>query len=108
HSIKHMATLNFRSNSMTIFQTWTSRVFTSSDNAYFLKPYYLLDFSFGRNFKWGQWNSRLFFSVNNLFNNSYQTIENYPMPGINVLVGFKTEIFPKKPLQRTRQSNFKE
>jgi len=105
HSIKHMAKLNFRSIAMTIFQTWTSSVYTSSDNAYFLKPYYLLDISFDRNFKWGHWSSRWFFSVNNLLNNNYQTIENYPMPGINVQIGFKTDIFRKNTFQKDVQDD---
>lgn len=91
HTIKHWAKLGYRSNSLTVFHAWTSRVYTSTDNAYFLKPYYLVDLSFDRLFKLGPWYARWFVSANNLFNTNYQTIENYPMPGIHLSAGLKTE-----------------
>lgn len=94
HTIKNLLKLGFRSNTITFFQAWTSKVYISTDNIYYLKPYYLLDISFDRAFRIGKSHSRWFISVNNLLNTRYQTIENYPMPGIHFLTGFKTEWFP--------------
>jgi hypothetical protein len=42
-------------------------------------------------FKLGHWYARWFISANNLLNVNYQTVENYPMPGIHFSAGLKTE-----------------
>lgn len=50
----------------------------------YAKPWYTSDLSFSGRLNWGSKEIRLTAEVNNLFNQQYEVVQNYPMPGTNL------------------------
>lgn len=50
---------------------------------YYILPWYTSDFSVAYNFRWNSTRWRATVEVNNLFNQQYEVVNNYPMPGTN-------------------------
>lgn len=55
--------------------------YTTSDNIQYLKPYHLCNVDLGKEFILTNVKIRAFMQVNNVWNESYQIIAYYPMPG---------------------------
>ena len=51
--------------------------------------WYTSDISLGRNFHWGKNDYKVTLEVNNLFNQQYEVVSRYPMPGTNFKVILK-------------------
>ena len=56
------------------------------------QPWYTHDASLVWNFRWGKVNCRVGLEVNNIFNQDYEVILNYPMPGRNYKLTLKVNI----------------
>nr|WP_319999806.1 TonB-dependent receptor [uncultured Draconibacterium sp.] len=50
----------------------------------YARPWYTSDFSASRKLSWSSKEIRLTAEVNNIFNQQYEVVQNYPMPGINL------------------------
>lgn len=55
--------------------------YTTSDNTQYLKPYHYGNIDLGKEFRLTNMKIRVFMQVNNIWNESYQIIAYYPMPG---------------------------
>jgi len=56
------------------------------------QPWYTHDISIGKTFHFQKWNLKISAEVNNLFNQQYEVVLNYPMPGTNFRIVMKFEI----------------
>ena len=56
------------------------------------KEWYTSDFSLSKNFSWRKTAIRLTAEVNNIFNQQYEVVQCYPMPGTNVKFIINIEI----------------
>jgi outer membrane receptor protein involved in Fe transport len=56
------------------------------------QPWYTHDLSVGKTFHFKKWNFKVMAEINNLLNQQYEVILNYPMPGTNFKVILKFEI----------------
>ncbi len=61
-------------------QNYIGYRYTSTDNSEFLKPYYLGNFYASYLFDVKKYRTTLFFQINNIWNTSYQVVQNYAMP----------------------------
>ena len=52
----------------------------------YTQPWYTSDISVSKDFNWGKFGFRAMLEINNLFNQNYEVILNYPMPGRNFRV----------------------
>lgn len=50
---------------------------------YYVLPWYTSDFSISRSFLWNHTQWRATLEINNIFNQQYEVVDNYPMPGTN-------------------------
>ncbi|MFH0999872.1 MAG: TonB-dependent receptor [Bacteroidota bacterium] len=64
-------------------QIFVGKRFTISDNSSELAPYHLTNIIIFRNFKMNVQHLGISFRLNNLFNQAYQSMENYALPGRN-------------------------
>ena len=56
------------------------------------QPWYTHDVSIGKAFHFKKWNFKIMAEINNLLNQQYEVVLNYPMPGTNFKVILKFEI----------------
>lgn len=56
---------------------------SANTRANYEQPWYTHDLGLGRLFRWEKWNLNLTLEVNNLFDQQYEVVLNYPMPGRN-------------------------
>ena len=56
------------------------------------QPWYTHDISIGKTFRFKKWNFKLSAEVNNILNQQYDVVLNYPMPGTNFKIILKFEI----------------
>lgn len=71
--------------------------YTLSDNSSYLDPYYLMNTSVGKKFRFKQLSLEILFKVNNATNTVYQTIENRAMPFRNYALNIKINFnYPTK------------
>jgi outer membrane receptor protein involved in Fe transport len=56
------------------------------------QPWYTHDLSLGKAFYFKKWNFKVSAEVNNILNQQYEVVLNYPMPGTNFKVVLKFEI----------------
>jgi outer membrane receptor protein involved in Fe transport len=56
------------------------------------QPWYTHDVSLGKTFRFKKWNFKVSAEVNNILNQQYEVVLNYPMPGTNFKVILKIEI----------------
>ena len=52
----------------------------------YARPWYTHDLGLSKEFTFGGWQLRATVEVNNLFNQQYEVVQCYPMPGTNVKV----------------------
>jgi iron complex outermembrane receptor protein len=73
-------------------QTYTGNRFTTSDESYELKYYLSGNVSAGKDFQFQNFSFSLNAQIKNIWNESYQVIQNMPMPGRNYLIGITIKI----------------
>jgi iron complex outermembrane receptor protein len=66
--------------------SYTGRRYTTSDNLHFLPGFWLMNLAAGKDLKLGKHIIGVQLSVNNLWDQKYQAIEYYPMPGISYYI----------------------
>ena len=73
---------------------YTGERYSQSENTILtrLQPWYTNDLSASRTFAIKQVNCRITGEINNLFNQYYDVVANYPMPGINFKIILRVEI----------------
>ncbi len=68
---------------------YTGKRYTSNSNLYFLKPYTLVNLCLNLNL-WKY--TTIYFKGDNILNERYQSIDDYPMPGASLTAGCKVKI----------------
>ena len=85
HSGSAVLNLNWREWEMNYSFIYTGERYSSRANipVNYVLPWYTSDFSVSRTQHWGGGDLKLTLEVNNLFNQQYEVVISYPMPGIN-------------------------
>lgn len=85
HSGSAVLNLNWREWEMNYSFIYTGERYSSRANipVNYVLPWYTSDFSVSRTQHWGKGDLKLTLEVNNLFNQQYEVIICYPMPGTN-------------------------
>lgn len=88
HSGSAVLNLNWREWEMNYSFIYTGERYSSRANipVNYVLPWYTSDFSVSRTQHWGKGDVKLTLEVNNLFNQQYEVVICYPMPGINFKV----------------------
>lgn len=88
HSGSAVLNLNWREWEMNYSFIYTGERYSSRANipVNYVLPWYTSDFSVSRTQHWGKGDLKLTLEVNNLFNQQYEVVICYPMPGINFKV----------------------
>ncbi len=68
---------------------YTGKRYVSNLNISYLKPYTIVNLAVQSTFNKAAWEFVPYLRLDNLLNTSYESIENYPMPGISISVGCK-------------------
>ena len=80
-------TVSYKKLSITYNQKYVGYTYISSDNRYYLKPYWIANIKVSQFFVIREFKLQMFAGVNNVFGYSYEVIKNRPMPGINYQIG---------------------
>jgi iron complex outermembrane receptor protein len=83
HQAKAFLSLQHKIGSLSIEQQYVGKRFTTTDNLSWLEAYPLTNLILSHSIKKEKQNLGLSFRLNNLFNQEYQSIENYALPGRN-------------------------
>ncbi len=83
--------LNLAFIKLNLTASYTGRRYTSNLNSYYLKPYLLVDFSAEGSEISGHFIP--FVKIENLLNWQYQSVDDYPMPGISLTLGGRISFF---------------
>lgn len=85
HSGSAVVSASYKTWSLNYSFIYTGERYTWSANipANKLQPWYTHDLSLAKSFKWQKNDIKLTAEVNNLFNQQYDVVLNYPMPGTN-------------------------
>lgn len=85
HSGSAILGINYRSWNLSYSYIYTGERYTGSDNkkANYLQPWYTHDLAIGKSFVWKKTKMKANIEVNNLMNQAYDVVLNYPMPGRN-------------------------
>ena len=84
-------TERFPKTSLCVDANYTGKRYVSNLNISYLKPYTIVNLAVQSTFNKATWEFVPYLRLDNLLNTSYESIENYPMPGISVSVGCKIE-----------------
>lgn len=93
HSGSAMANVGWRKWNLHYAFLYTGERYDQSANipANYVQPWYTHDLALQRWFQVGGWRFTLSGEVNNVFNQQYDVVLNYPMPGTNFKVGVRVE-----------------
>ena len=83
--------LNFELAKIRLSAEYTGIRYKDNTNLYFLKPYVLLNLAAEGTPIKGKFTP--FLKLDNLLNWNYQTIEDFPMPGISLTIGARYKFF---------------
>ena len=85
HSGSAVLNLNWEKWETNYSFIYTGERYTSQANipVNYQQPWYTSDFSVARRLDWGPGELKVTLEVNNLFNQQYEVVTCYPMPGIN-------------------------
>lgn len=85
HSGSAVLNLNWKKWETNYSFIYTGERYTSQANipVNYQQPWYTSDFSVARRLDWGSGELKMTLEVNNLFNQQYEVVTCYPMPGIN-------------------------
>lgn len=91
HSGSAVVSAQYRKWDMSYSFIYSGERYTESANVLINKvlAWYTNDISLGRNFHWGKNDYKVTLEVNNLFNQQYEVVSRYPMPGTNFKVILK-------------------
>ncbi len=81
HSIKNFLHINYSEYFLGSDAQYTGKRYTSADNSTELPGYFTTNVFLGRDFQLKTIKGNIQFTVKNIFDNQYQVIANYPMPG---------------------------
>ena len=86
HSGSSVLSISYKEWNLNHSFIYTGERYTHSDNDAddFVPAWYTHDLSLSRNFKWQKTAVKLTAEINNLFNQQYDIVDNYPMPGTNM------------------------
>lgn len=85
HNGSFLASVRYRGWGMNYSFIYVGERYSTSDNSedYYIDPWYTSDLSFLKEFGINKHKLKISFEVNNLLNQQYEVILNYPMPGRN-------------------------
>jgi outer membrane receptor protein involved in Fe transport len=83
---KYHLTLNYKQFFIINQFNYTGSVFITTDNSWYLPPYFLVNLSIGKEFTTNGHTFTIKMTVNNLLNRVYQSIAWRPMPGRNYMI----------------------
>ncbi|MDO4190428.1 MAG: TonB-dependent receptor plug domain-containing protein [Bacteroidales bacterium] len=85
HSMSATANLGYKSWQLHYSFIYTGHRYDSQANRIedYILPWYTHDLSLSKQFYWQKANLNLTLDINNLFNQQYEVVRNYPMPGTN-------------------------
>ncbi|NLH33323.1 MAG: TonB-dependent receptor, partial [Lentimicrobium sp.] len=90
---KHIANqsilVSFKSMSASYVISYTGKRFTNPDHYSYLQAYFLQDFAISKSFELGGSTLNCQFTIHNIFNQQYQIIAWYPMPGRHLSFSIK-------------------
>lgn len=90
---KHIAnqsiSVSFKSMSASYVISYTGKRFTNPDHYSYLQAYFLQDFAISKSFELGGSTLNCQFTIHNIFNQQYQIIAWYPMPGRHLSFSIK-------------------
>ena len=72
--------VSYMSYGLRFNHAYTGYRYTSSDNLYFLEPYYIENAEIEKTITWKSLSARIFFSIKNLLNSNFESVLNRPMP----------------------------
>jgi len=93
HTIGAFLEVPWNSGSFIISAHFESLRYVDRANISILKPHFLLNMTFNQ--KLGK-NISIFSALRNILNQSYESFDNYPMPGISLTLGLRTEFKTKE------------
>ena len=84
-AIQDVMNLNWKKWEANYSFIYTGERYTSQANipVNYQQPWYTSDFSLSHRLNWGPGELKATLEVNNLFNQQYEVVACYPMPGIN-------------------------
>ena len=85
HSASAILGVNYKSWNLSYSFIYTATRYTGSANIprNRLEPWYTHDMAIGKSFVWRKNKYKATMEINNLFNQAYDVVLNYPMPGTN-------------------------
>lgn len=85
HSGSFVLNANYRTWDLNYSFIYTGERYEASANIpiNYAEPWYTSDLSFSKGFLWKKTNIDLTAEINNLFNQQYEVVQSYPMPGTN-------------------------
>ena len=83
NQVKALFSIQHRLTSFFIEQLFVSKSFTMADNSSWLGAYHITNLHISHSFKKKKQNFGISFRLNNLFNQDYQSMQNYALPGRN-------------------------
>ena len=84
--------MNYKSYSLSINPRYTGSMFLNATNSIDIDPFWLVSSSFEYLFIYNKWEYSLILNGNNIFDEQYQVIYGYPMPGRSIEIGLKIKI----------------
>ncbi len=92
HTLKNTLLTRWKEYSMGTNIKYTGKRYTTADNSRTLDPYSIMDVFIKRQFEFEAFDAQIKFTVKNLFDNQYQVIANYPMPGRAYYINLKIQL----------------
>ena len=88
HSCSTVVNISFAGWSLDYSFIYTGERYESVANipANHAQPWYTHDISLGKSFLFSKWELRATATVNNIFNQQYEVVKCYPMPGTNFMI----------------------
>ncbi len=80
------------------YQEWAGRNYTLADNSEWLPLYTLAALRLSRSWQWKGGSGKLYFRLENLWNEDYELIANRPMPGRHFRIGLQAQF--NQPLNK--------
>lgn len=79
--------ISYKNLSITYTQKYVGYTYISSNNKYYLNPYFIGNLRASHTFKISEFKLQVFASAMNLFNSRYEVIKSRPMPGRSYQIG---------------------
>lgn len=88
--------INYRANKMQIsyYQQWVGKRYTTSDESSFLEPYFISNIQATYSLIRNGFIAKPYVSINNIFDEAYETVAYRPREPRNISIGFNIQIIP--------------